>query len=221
MTYNVMILEDDPLMQGSLVSVLLDWEKIGNLDTASTLHEFEKKIDKRLPDILLADLDLPDGSGNDAIYRLTSVTPSSVSLVISNLSDSKTIVNSIMAGAVGYLHKDDNKFFIIGSIEEALMGNSPISPFIAKTLLAHLNFGNAYDKQLENDITQRVNCNLSPRELEVLELIAVGMSYEETARILIMSKNTMPAHIRNIYRKLQVNNKAEAVHEARMLGILK
>ncbi len=219
MAHDVIILEDDPLMRNVLVSVLLDWEKIGNLDIASTLHEFEKKIDKRLPDILLADLDLPDGSGNDAISSFTSLNPSAVALVISNLSDSKTILNSIIAGAVGYLHKDDNKFLIIESIEDALRGNSPISPFIAKTLLTHLNSGNADATHLKNDI-EREKCNLTPRELEVLELIAVGMSYEETARMLKISKNTMPSHVRNIYRKLQVKNKAQAIHEARILGIL-
>ena len=93
-----------------------------------------------------------------------------------------------------------------------------MSPSIAKTLFSEIQRGELKSQSKDSSTASTL---LTPRQIEVLETIAKGFSYEETAQVLGLSKNTIPTHVRNIYRKLQSNNKSEAIYEARQLGIIK
>ena len=146
--------------------------------------------------------------------------------------DSTVILQAIADGAVGYIHKGDESSEIINVIETAMAGDSPISPSIANKIVATLQnngndaplaglFRNKAGHTPEGQVEPKQKAEiLSPRELEVLNLISRGLSYSEVATTLSIAPTTVPVHIRNIYRKLQSKNRSEAVFEARNLGLL-
>jgi len=216
----IIVLEDEPQMLDRIVGILKGWTATSRVIGCATNAEFSKIIEQEKDiDVLLADLKLPDGDGCDSIRLISRKIPQSVSIVISSMSDGPSVCAAIYSGAVGYMHKDDSSLSIIRLIEDACAGLSPMSPSIAKTLFSQIQRGEL--KSQEMTISQSAASKLlTPRQIEVLETIAKGFSYEETAQVLGISKNTIPTHVRNIYRKLQSNNKSEAIYEARQLGII-
>lgn len=139
-----------------------------------------------------------------------------IAIVVSAYLDAPTILNAIECGAVGYLHKDDSSFEIIEAVKLSLRGESPISPSIAYSLIKNLSKSSVEAIKLERDN----HSILTAREVEVLTLLAKGLTYSEAANILNLSTKTIPVHVRNIYRKLQVKNRTEALSEAVAQGIL-
>ena len=219
---NILILEDNPLFYKRLNKFLANWEEVNSITITSSLEQFFNISNIEAFDFLLADLKLPDGNGIDAIKYFNSKSPNALVIVISSLADSASILASIRAGAVGYLQKDEGEMQIISALKDALNGGSPITPGIASTIFSNLR---NQPSDASNDINNMENENsvnsvLTPREQEVINLISKGFTYKEVAQTLNMSFNTVPVHIRNIYKKMQANNRSEAVHEARILGIL-
>lgn len=178
-----------------------------------------------VPDVLLVDLGLPDGSGLDVIRAVTARFPACEPLVVSVFGDEESVLASIEAGAVGYLHKDAAPEDIAQTITEMKRGASPISPMIARRVLAKYRSLSAHvstaalrpPEALASDAAPL----LSTRESEVLTLIARGFSYAEIARLQGLSVHTVQTHIKNLYGKLAVHSKNEAVFEATRLGLLK
>lgn len=173
-------------------------------------------------DVLLTDLGLPDGSGLELIRHAQRHLPACESLVISMFGDEDNVLASIEAGALGYIHKDATPDDIAHTIVEMKDGASPISPMIARRVL---------DKwrvlQSERPATASAppaqdgsKSMLSTREQEVLELIARGFSYAEIAGLRSVSVHTVQTHIKNLYSKLAVHSKSEAVFEATRMGLL-
>ena len=215
----IVVLEDEPHMLDRIVGILNDWESTSRVIGCATNAEFSAIIEQEKDiDVLLADLKLPDGDGCDSIRLISRKIPLSVSIVISSMSDGPSVCSAIYSGAVGYLHKDDSSLGIVKVIKDACAGLSPMSPSIAKTLFSEIQRGELKSQSKDSSTASTL---LTPRQIEVLETIAKGFSYEETAQVLGLSKNTIPTHVRNIYRKLQSNNKSEAIYEARQLGIIK
>jgi DNA-binding NarL/FixJ family response regulator len=135
---------------------------------------------------------------------------------VSVFGDETHVVEAIEAGALGYLLKDGDADYIATSILEMLDGGSPISPPIARYLLRRLQAPPA------DPATSAVPApRLSPREQEVLNLIAKGFSYTEIAGLLGLTAPTVATHTRGIYRKLDVHSRGEAVYEALQLGLVK
>ena len=137
--FDIYILEDDLPMLGRLVSVVEEWEKKNSIVVGTTNQEFRSSVVEKTPDILLADINLPDGKSYTSIDIFSKLNPQGIILVISTLNDSATILRSILCGAIGYMHKDDSNLSIINSLNESIAGNSPISPSIARMLISHLN----------------------------------------------------------------------------------
>ena len=229
---NIAVLEDDLYLQQRFARILKDWDHVQQVFTCSDNAEFLACLDSHHIDILLADLDLPDGRGNQSIKAFSTTAATAITIVISSSMDSAVILQAIADGAVGYIHKGDESSEIITVIKTALAGDSPISPSIANKIVATLQNNendiphsaislNRTGRQPEDhgDANQKAEI-LSPRELEVLNLISRGLSYSEVASTLSISQTTVPVHIRNIYRKLQSKNRSEAVFEARNLGLL-
>ncbi|MDA8943564.1 response regulator transcription factor [Alphaproteobacteria bacterium] len=229
---NIAVLEDDLYLQQRFVRIFKDWDYVQQVFTCSDNAEFLACLDSHHIDILLADLDLPDGRGNQSIKAFSTTAATAITIVISSSMDSAVILQAIADGAVGYIHKGDESSEIITVIKTALAGDSPISPSIANKIVATLQNNendiphsaislNRTGRQPEDhgDANQKAEI-LSPRELEVLNLISRGLSYSEVASTLSISQTTVPVHIRNIYRKLQSKNRSEAVFEARNLGLL-
>ena len=183
-------------------------------------------------DVLLTDLGLPDGSGLDVIRHAVRLRPLCEPLVISMFGDDDNVLASIEAGAVGYLHKDSTPADIAQTILDMKAGASPISPMIARRVLAKYRVlqasagsaapaapaANAASGSRAAPAVDR--SLLSAREQEVLELFARGFSYAEIARLQRLSVHTVRTHVKNLYSKLAVHSKNEAVFEATHLGLL-
>lgn len=186
-------------------------------------------------DVLLVDLGLPDGSGLDVIRHAVRLHPACEPLVISMFGDEDNVLASIEAGALGYIHKDSTPDDIASTILEMKTGASPISPMIARRVLS--KYLSLRDSRGAAALPPRepepapvaavaavaaapVRALLSTREQEVLELIARGFSYADIARLQSVSVHTVQTHIKNLYRKLAVRSRGEAVFEATQLGLL-
>jgi len=229
---NIAVLEDDLYLQRRFARVLKGWDHVQQVFTCSDNAEFLACLENHHIDILLADLDLPDGRGNQSIKGFSTAVDTAISIVISSSMDSAVILQAITDGAVGYIHKGDESSEIITVIKTAMAGDSPISPSIANKIVATLQnngndaplaslFRNKAGRTPEGQAEPKQKAKiLSSRELEVLNLISRGLSYSEVATTLSLAPTTVPVHIRNIYRKLQSNNRSEAVFEARNLGLL-
>lgn len=193
--------------------------------------------DSHTLDVLLTDLGLPDGSGLSVIRHAIRLHPRCEPLVISMFGDEDNVLASIEAGALGYIHKDSTPDDIAQTILDMRDGASPISPMIARRVLSkyRTNQSNqsnqaqvpvnnelfAIRKEAPMDLELRAKRSLlSPRELEVLALIARGFSYGEIARLESLSVHTVQSHIKNLYAKLSVHSKSEAVFEATRMGLL-
>ena len=215
----IAILEDNKILRERMVEIVKLWKDVGSVHSFSSNTDFCTHASAENVDVLLADLNVFDGSGLESIAYIAEKNPNSISIVISALSDSGNIIRAISNGAVGYLHKDDNSFEIIECIKMAINGKSPISPYIARKLIKELKNPIVNEEEPHRQHKQNGKI-LTEREIEVLNLIAKGLSYSECATVLGMSDQTVPVHVRNIYKKLHAKNRSEAVYEARYLGVI-
>jgi DNA-binding NarL/FixJ family response regulator len=209
----VAIVEDDPEMSARLAGAISRAEDMLVTGTAATVAGGSGLVEAGGFDVLLCDLGLPDGSGVQVIRQEADTGRDTDILVITVFADQSKVLDTIRAGARGYLLKDENLDDCIEAIREVRRGGSPISPIIARQLLNQI-------RPMEES-PQRISVSpLSEREHEVLNLLARGFSYSECGEILRVSVNTIGAHVKNIYRKLEVNSRAEALFEANCQGIL-
>lgn len=224
--WRVLIVEDDSQMREFFAASVMRCAELELAGCVGTAGEARSLLDDPAfrPDVLLTDLGLPDGSGLDVIRHAAARHPACEALVISMFGDEDNVLASIEAGALGYIHKDSTPDDIAHTILEMKSGASPISPMIARRVLGKylsLQAGRAeVPVRPEAPKTASGRSLLSGREQEVLELIARGFSYQEIARLQSVSVHTVQTHIKNLYGKLAVHSKNEAVFEATRLGLL-
>lgn len=221
MALQVFIVEDDaPTREYFAASV----QRSGHMSLAGSAGSVTEAIEwldrpGHVADVLLTDLGLPDGSGLQVIRHVARTHPRCESLVISVFGDDENVLASIEAGALGYIHKDSTPDDIATTILDMRQGGSPISPMIARRVLSRLAIRTA-PATVPVQAEPGPRNPLSPREQQVLELIARGFSYAEIARLQAVSVHTVQTHIKNLYRKLAVNSRSEAVFEAGQMGLL-
>lgn len=215
-TFQILLLEDERSVALRLGGIIQTWPSGLLLPPCHTVGEALEIISRQEVDILIADLQLPDGFGTQAIRALRSRQPDAVAIVMSVLNDSASVLDAIRAGATGYLEKDDSAIGIIKAMEMAVTQQSPMSASIARLIVQSL-----HEEPPKEDIGRRaadLPFTLTKRERDVLTTISRGFSNAEVAEMLGMSPQTVPVHTRNIYRKLQVSNKTEAIYLARREG---
>ena len=157
-------------------------------------------------DVLLMDIEMPVMSGIEATEKISKEF-SQIKVIICSIYDDETsILDAILAGATGYLLKEEAPATIHNAIEQATRGGSPLNPMVARKTLRLL-------AQPQNEMNVVNDYSLTKRETEVLKLLAQGKSYDEIASILIISSGTIRKHIENLYRKLEVNNKIDAIRK--------
>jgi DNA-binding NarL/FixJ family response regulator len=218
---NVAILEDEAIIQTRLAKILRSSPLVASVDCFDDNTSLRESGPLSRYHVLLADIGLPDGPGTQSIRQMFTENPDCLSIAISSRSDADTVISAVAAGAVGYLHKDDDASEVMHSIQLALEGNSPISPSIARQIVTSIQEpSRARDADTAHIPKQDEKNALTNREMEVLEVLAKGLSYSETAKFLEISENTLPVHVKNIYRKLHSHNRTEALSQARDLGIL-
>ncbi|WP_296279745.1 response regulator transcription factor [uncultured Acinetobacter sp.] len=219
----VIIVEDEPLIQKRLTDILINiGYSISDLYFAQNLAQANEQLQLYSASFALVDLGLPDGSGIDFIETLKDYDPTITILVISAWSTEDSILNALSAGATGYVLKERDDLEVSLSIRSVLRGGAPIDPFIAQKILKQLQFNEkrSVNKNLSDSKLTNNNDVLSKRELGILELVAQGLSNKEIADQLTLSRYTVESHIKHIYRKLAVCNRAKAIDTARNLGIL-
>jgi DNA-binding NarL/FixJ family response regulator len=208
-TIKVAIIEDDPEMLAWLIALIASAADLQLTNSAATFHEGCALINAGGYDVLLCDLGLPDGDGIDLIRKSAALHPKADVMVITLFAEQRKVVDCIRAGARGYLLKGMESDECIAAIREIWGGGSPINPVIARRLLLYIR-----PEASQSDV------QLSEREREILNMVARGFSKAECADLLGLSINTIRTHVKNIYRKLEVNSRAEAVFEASHQGIL-
>jgi DNA-binding NarL/FixJ family response regulator len=209
----VAIVEDDPQMSARLADAIGSADGMLVTGVAGTVAAGAGLVEAGGYDVLLCDLGLPDGNGAELIRQEARKGRDTDILVITVFADQSKVLDTIRAGARGYLLKDERLEDCVEAIREIRRGGSPISPIIARQLLAQI-------RPAETPSERPPVSPLSEREHEVLNLLARGFSYAECADILRVSVNTIGAHVKNIYRKLEVNSRAEALFEANSQGYL-
>lgn len=214
-TISVLLVEDDAPTCGRLRDALAA-DGGFSVTTASTLAEARAALAATPPKVLLTDLQLPDGHGTALISETRAAHPDTEIMVISILGDEESVISAIMVGATGYLLKDAFPTDIAATVRDLVAGHSPISASIARFIVRRTQ-GAAERPQMPRLNTTK----LTPREIDILWGIAKGFSYAEIATHLGLSRQTVPGHIKNIYRKLEVNTRGEAVFEALQQGLIR
>lgn len=156
------------------------------------------------PDVVLMDIQLQDFSGIDLVFQLTEILLHTRFIMCTSFEDDEKIFSALRAGACGYLVKGEPMEKIIQAIQEAHQGGAPMSFAIAQRVLQHFQESKS---QVQSILL------LTPTEREVLELLAEGLLYKEIAFKKCVTLDTIKKHIGNIYKKLQVNNKIEAINK--------
>jgi DNA-binding NarL/FixJ family response regulator len=215
---NVVLVEDDNVTR-KVFSAAIQSEPalrlVGAFDSVRPAIEWLKSTPV---DLLLTDLGLPDGSGIDVIRACVKHWPRCGIMVITMSSDDASVLACIEAGAAGYVLKEAGRVDIVRALLDLHSGGSPISPLIARKVLSQLRVAipaNA-DPVVDGDPVM-----LTPRETTILDLIARGDSYGGVARTLSVSVGTVQTHAKNIYAKLAVHSRGEAVFEAQRRGLLR
>lgn len=206
----LVLIEDDPGVRAAVRELLPQGSgaPCACVGEAGTLAEARALCARTRPDVLLLDLGLPDGNGANLLRELRAQNLESVALVLTVFGDDAHLFEALRAGAVGYLLKEDIPARLLSSLEELVAGGAPMSPSIARRVL-----GSFATHECAPTI-------LTPREGEVTELLAQGMTYAEVGTILGVTTNTVRTFIRAIYDKLHVSSKTAAVREAMRLGIV-
>ncbi len=213
----VMLVEDDVNFQGILISAIEAAADMQLMSIASSRAQALQMLATAQIDVLLVDLGLPDGSGIDVISAAHTRFPACNIMVSTTFGDELHVMQSLEAGASGYLLKDSEPTRMIFEIRSLYHGGSPISPLIARQILTRFRQDNT---PLKQPAMTKPSAILSAREQEVLEYITRGFTADEIATLIVVSRHTVLTYVRRIYTKLEVNSKAEAIYEARNQGLL-
>lgn len=203
MRISLVIIEDDLKVREGLEQMLNFSDELNVLETFSDAESFIEKADKLKPDVALMDIGLPGMSGIECVELLKQKLPEIQFLMCTNFDDDQKVFDALQAGANGYVLKNAEIQTIIQSISEVYRGGSPMSRSIARKVIE--SFHSTPIKEQKYD--------LSKRESEILKLLSKGFRYKEIAAQLFISTETVRTHIRNIYAKLQVQSRTEALNK--------
>lgn len=232
--WQVLIVEDDTITREFFARSVAACAELALVGAVASVHEAFAVLDAQcgVIDVLLTDLGLPDGSGLEVIRHALLCNSTIEPLVVSMFGDDENVLAAIEAGALGYIHKDSTPEDVAQVILDMRAGASPISPMIARRVLAKYRVHasnvpqapeNNAQKAIENIASDAAASGqlLTPREQQVLTLVARGFSYAEIARIEGLSVHTVQTHIKRLYAKLSVHSKTEAIYEASRMGLLR
>jgi len=199
---NVSIVEDDNRIRESLAVLIDGTENIRCASTHRTAEDALAQLPLKKPDVVLMDINLPKMSGIECVRRLKVLMPKVQILMLTMYEDDELVFQSLVAGASGYLVKRTAPAELLEAISQVHSGASPMSGKIARTVVEYFHKmagGSPHEEKL------------SAREEEILHLLAKGYRYKEIADALSISFETVRSHLKNIYDKLHVHSRTEAV----------
>lgn len=214
----VLIVEDDAVTRKLLclaVQAAPELELLAEFDSVKPALEW---LTSNSAGVLLTDLGLPDGSGLEIIRACAKRYPATNIMVVTMSSDEGNVLACIEAGALGYVLKDAGRMDVVRAILDLCAGGAPMSPTIARMVLAKVRHGKKNSSS--TTLQSAAATALTKREAAILDLIAQGESYGDVAKALSLSVGTVQTHIKNIYSKLSVHSRGEAVFEAHRRGLL-
>ncbi len=201
MDIRIAIVEDDAEIRESLGLII---NGSAGIKCECLYADAESAVDdlpNHLIDVVLMDIELPGISGIDVVAKLNPIMPNTDFIMLTVKQDDNSVFNSLCAGATGYLMKDIPPEDLLNKITEVVNGGAPMSSNIARRVINSFNIPS-------------IPSPLSKRETEILRLLCNGMNYRSIATELFLSSHTVKSHVKNIYRKLHVHSRAEAVSKA-------
>ncbi len=226
----VMVVEDQPQILKNQLKILNDSPEIEVIATAlsgeAALNQLEKM--QTPPDVLLEDLGLPGMSGIEVTREVKKRWPKIEVLIFTIFDEEEKVIEAVKAGASGYLLKGATADKIVEAIREVKAGGSVIQPNLARRLLKYFHVPENPNEKAEpwkaplpaGHREEPTTRPLTEREIEILRLIAKGLSNNEAARVLTLSRATVRTHLEHIYEKLEVTNRVEAVTEGLRKGLI-
>ena len=214
----LIIIDDDPLITDTLHFVLSKHFEVCVADSRAQAKSLLRQLDEP-PSLALVDLGLPDMPGLNVIEFCHRLYPLTDIMVITMFGDEANMMAAFAQGARGYLLKDGSEQDLARHVHDLHAGGSPMTPVIARQLLARLA-PTLHERPSKSALPQPGAVGLSDRELEILSALSRGYTYQEVAGLLDISVHTVQTHVKNTYGKLDVHSRAEAVFEARQLGLL-
>jgi DNA-binding NarL/FixJ family response regulator len=201
----VLIVEDQRELREGLAILINGTPGFRCLGSFRTMEEALRAIARDLPDLLLTDIGLPGMSGTQGIAILKERYPDLPMIALTVYDDDDQIFGALCAGALGYLLKNTPPARLLECLKEVVSGGAPMSPEVARRVV-----------RLFKDVRppERASYRLTPQETQLLKLLVEGHNYKTAAAELTLSVHTVSFHMRNIYSKLQVHSKSEAVAKA-------
>lgn len=202
----VAIFEDNTNLRRGLTTLINGSNGFECVGAFGNCDKLVKNIMDSMPDVILMDIQMPGMNGIEAVKILKPQFPEIKILIETVFEDDEKVFHSICNGAEGYILKSTPPSQILEAIKEIHEGGAPMTPSVASKVLAMFKSGVSFSKEESH--------NLTDRELEVLKLLVDGMSYKMIAEKCFVSIDTVSSHVKNIYKKLQVHSKSEAVAKA-------
>jgi DNA-binding NarL/FixJ family response regulator len=202
----VVVVDDHRVVRAGLETLLSSAEDIDVVGSAADGREAVAMILDRSPDVVLMDLSMPGMDGIEATRQLTAAGCAARIVVLTSFNEQSKVVAAVEAGAVGYILKDAEPERLLDAIRAAASGGAPLDPRAATALLAPRS-------------QAPVATDLTPRELDVLRLVAEGLASKQIARRLDISEKTVKAHLTHVYQRLGVSDRTQAALWAQRNGI--
>ena len=199
----VLIVEDDSEIRASFTLIVNSSQKFFVVNTYPSCEEAIKHLNSDRPDIVLMDIELPGGmNGIQGTKIIKDKNPHADIIMVTVYEDSELVFEALKSGASGYITKSANYMELLSALDEIIKGGAPMSSKIARLVIDNFHVN--------------PNSPLTKRETEILSLIAEGKTYTQISEELFISKETSKTHIKNIYSKLQVKSKSEAIAKANL-----
>jgi DNA-binding NarL/FixJ family response regulator len=214
MEIKVAIFEDNKLVRDALEAILNGTPGYTCCGVFADGNRWMQDIKRSEPDVVLMDIEMPGLNGIEVTTQLTAAYPAIKILIQTVFNDSEKIFNALCAGASGYILKNDAPTKYLEAINEVYNGGAPMNPMVAKKVLGF--FGN---KNVILITPEANDYQLSQREKEILQLMVGGDNYKSIAAKAFISYETVRTHVKNIYKKLHVACRSEAIFKAMQQGI--
>lgn len=195
---SILIVEDDPIISSELNALIATDDTLSIIATTESGREAIALVREHRPRLVVLDIVLPDITGLSVLRECRRRGLATEFLVVSSFEDNAKIFEAIVSGANGYLTKDRLHLELLPAIRDMLNGGSPMSSAVARKAL----------EQFRNKVRPKTDLSdLSPREEDIMRAFALGKSYKEISEDMFIAPETVKTHIRNVYKKLQVNSR--------------